>query len=127
MTTKRKPPATKVTKAKATKPKAANVRALPRRRVSDVVTVAEVYAPRERSYLLTMGDRGRVVLPAPLRNELHLEPGDQLLARVTSAGSLSMESFGARARRLRGSFAHAGTSMADELLAERAREAEDDA
>jgi bifunctional DNA-binding transcriptional regulator/antitoxin component of YhaV-PrlF toxin-antitoxin module len=38
------------------------------------------------SYPLTMGDRGRLVVPAPLRQRLHLEAGTPLVMIETDLG-----------------------------------------
>jgi antitoxin PrlF len=65
------------------------------------------------------------VIPAELRRKLGLEPGDTLLARVESR-RLVLEPRGEILDRLRAELRGAtqpGTSMVDELLAERRREA----
>jgi len=66
-----------------------------------------------------------VVIPAHLRRELGLEPGETLMAHVES-GRLVLERRGEILSRLRSELREAtppGTSMVDELLAERRREA----
>lgn len=71
-----------------------------------------------------MGAHGRVVIPAELRRELALEPGDELLA--TSDGErIVLEPRGALLRRVQAEFrAAAGDrSLVDELIAERRRAA----
>jgi AbrB family looped-hinge helix DNA binding protein len=70
-----------------------------------------------------------VVIPAEIRRELELEPGDTLMARVES-GRLVLERRGEILARLRSELreaTQAGTSMVDELLAERRREAQREA
>lgn len=66
-----------------------------------------------------------MVIPAEIRRELGIEPGDTLMARVES-GRLMLERRGEILSRLRSELREAtppGTSMVDELLAERRREA----
>jgi len=74
---------------------------------------------------LRVGPQGRIVIPAELRRELGLEPGETLIAHVES-GRLVLERRGEILDRLRSELREAtqpGTSMVDELLAERRREA----
>lgn len=75
-----------------------------------------------------LGKQGRLVVPAPLRQELGLEAGDELVARVED-GRLVFEPRAAVAARLRTRFGGVKVSLADELLKERrteaAREAEE--
>jgi bifunctional DNA-binding transcriptional regulator/antitoxin component of YhaV-PrlF toxin-antitoxin module len=64
------------------------------------------------------------VIPAELRRELGIEPGETLMAHVES-GRLVLERRGEILTRLRSELRAAtqpGTSMVDELLAERRRE-----
>ena len=65
------------------------------------------------------------MIPATLRRELGLEPGETLIARVESR-RLVLERGGEILARLRSELREAtpsGTSAVDELLAERRREA----
>ena len=75
-----------------------------------------------------VGAKGRVVLPASIRHALGLEEGAELLARVERGGIL-LEPRGAALRRLRSFFRSVpdDTSLVDEVLAERRREAAADA
>jgi AbrB family looped-hinge helix DNA binding protein len=69
------------------------------------------------------------VIPAELRRELGLEPGETLMARVES-GRLVLEPRDAILARLRSEVRAArspGTSAVDELIAERRREAQREA
>lgn len=78
-----------------------------------------------RSVPLRVGPQGRVVIPAELRRELGLEPGETLIAHVESR-RLVLERRGEILDRLRSELREAtqpGASMVDELLAERRREA----
>jgi AbrB family looped-hinge helix DNA binding protein len=66
-----------------------------------------------------------VVIPAEIRRELGIESGETLMARVES-GRLVLERRSEILSRLRSELREAappGTSMVDELLAERRREA----
>lgn len=69
-----------------------------------------------------LGKQGRLVVPAPLRQELGLEMGDELVARAEN-GRLVFEPKAAVIARLRERFKHVEGSLADELLAERREEA----
>ncbi len=72
-----------------------------------------------------MGPQGRVVIPAALRRELGLRPGDRLLARVED-GQIVLETREAIMARIKARFAAAvppGVSLVDELIAERRAEA----
>jgi AbrB family looped-hinge helix DNA binding protein len=69
-----------------------------------------------------VGPQGRLVIPAELRRELGIEPGEILLARAEE-GRLVLET---RQALLRGLTRRFGTVLpsVDELLAERRREAQ---
>lgn len=73
----------------------------------------------------TLNDSGRIVIPAKIRREMGLNPGDTLLLRVEE-GRLVAESQQARIRRvqesLRGRIS-AERVLSDELVAERREEA----
>lgn len=73
---------------------------------------------------VTIGDRGRLVLPAALRNELGLTPGTRMLITSEPDGSLRLRPYRVVADRHRGILARrGGGSAVDELLRERRREA----
>ncbi|MDO8185233.1 AbrB/MazE/SpoVT family DNA-binding domain-containing protein [Conexibacter sp. JD483] len=73
---------------------------------------------------VTIGERGRVVLPAAIRNQLGLTPGTRMLLTTEPDGSLRLRPYRAVADRHRGILARRGSGSAvDELLAERRREA----
>jgi len=80
-------------------------------------------------YVVKIGDRGRLVLPAPVRDSLGLEDGSQLLLYLDeSNASVRLERARDVARSGCGMFADdSGRSLVDELLAERRAEAEHDA
>jgi AbrB family looped-hinge helix DNA binding protein len=76
---------------------------------------------------VTVNKQGRVVLPAPLRNALHIKPGEELIARVKDE-ALVLEKFETVEKRLLSWFSGipADVSLVDELLAERREEARRD-
>ena len=69
-----------------------------------------------------LGKQGRLVVPAPLREALGLEAGDELVARAEE-GRLIFEPRAAVVERLRSRFRGVEGSLVDELLAERREEA----
>lgn len=74
---------------------------------------------KSRSYPIRVGERGRVVLPAPLRRELGVNDGDQLLLVLDDEGLRVVKASDAAAAG-RGMFADdSGRSLVDELLDER--------
>ena len=75
-----------------------------------------------------LGAKGRVVLPASMRRALGLHEGAELLARVEGEG-IVLEPRGVALRRLRSFFdgVPSETSLVDEVLAERRRDAARDA
>jgi AbrB family looped-hinge helix DNA binding protein len=76
-------------------------------------------------YSIFLGERGRLVLPAKLRQHLNLQPGDRLIASVDDEGAIRLISARDLAHQLRGLFADIapGRSLVDELIAERREEA----
>ncbi len=73
---------------------------------------------------VVVGQKGRVVLPAPLRQALGLAVGTELIARVED-GRLILQSREAALEDLQRLFDHIPreVSLVDELIAERRREA----
>jgi AbrB family looped-hinge helix DNA binding protein len=69
-----------------------------------------------------IGKQGRLVVPAPLRQELGLEAGDELVARAFGE-RLIFERRAAVVERLRARFKNVKGSMTEELLTERREEA----
>ncbi len=67
---------------------------------------------------LSVGPKGRVVIPIEIRRRLGLEEGSQLVALVEGDAVLLLPR-AALKRRLRGMFAGVGSSMADELVRDR--------
>ena len=81
---------------------------------------------RTERYTIALGECGRLVLPARLRQRLDLQPGDRLLVTVDAEGGFHVVSARERARRLCGLYRDLapGRSLADELIAERWEEAQ---
>lgn len=73
---------------------------------------------------IRIGPQGRVVIPAAVRRQMGLEPGETLMAKIEE-GRLVLEKRENVLRRLRARFAGLpeGVSLADELIAERRTEA----
>lgn len=76
-------------------------------------------------YSISLGERGRLVLPAQLRQRLNLRPGDRLIASADEDGTIRLISARDLAHQLRGLLADVapGRSLVDELIAERREEA----
>jgi AbrB family looped-hinge helix DNA binding protein len=74
---------------------------------------------------ITIGDRGRLVLPARVRQELGLKPGMRMLLSTETDGSLRLRPYRAVAKESRGLLAKLapGASLVDELLEQRRSEA----
>lgn len=68
--------------------------------------------------LLSVGPKGRVVIPVEIRRRLGLQEGSQLVALVEGEGVLLLPRSAVK-QRLRGMFADVGTSMAQELIRDR--------
>ena len=79
----------------------------------------------EEHYSVTLDKRGRLVLPARLRQRLDLHPGDRLIVTVDDEGGFRAISARELARRLHGLYRDLapGRSLVDELIAERRQEA----
>lgn len=77
-----------------------------------------------RHHVVQLGERGRVVLPAPLRRALDLERGDQLVLELEE-GAIRLTPARTLAAGFQGAFRsrYGRRSLADELLAERREEA----
>ena len=74
-----------------------------------------------------IGASGRFVIPAALRHQLMLKPGDRLVAHIEE-GRLVLEKAEAIKRRLQQRFAHLkGQGLVAELIAERRAAAKEQA
>lgn len=83
---------------------------------------------QRKSDRIRIGPQGRAVIPAHLRRQLDLQPGDTVAVRV-EAGRLVLERREDVLERLQRRFdaVPRGRSLAKELLAERRREARNEA
>jgi AbrB family looped-hinge helix DNA binding protein len=74
---------------------------------------------------VTIGERGRLVLPASVRSALGLKPGTRMLLSTEDDGSLRLRPYRVVADQSRGVFADVakGDSLVDELIADRRAEA----
>lgn len=77
-------------------------------------------------FVVSLGDRGRLVLPAALRYRLGLSRGDRLILTVDPEGGFRVVSARELARRFNGIFKDLAPvrSLVDELIAERREEAQ---
>lgn len=81
------------------------------------------------SYTTRVDASGRIVIPAGLRERLHVRPGDELVLQEV-VGTISLKSYDqvlADAQAYFSSIVPAGVSLVDELLTERRAEAEREA
>jgi AbrB family looped-hinge helix DNA binding protein len=69
-----------------------------------------------------LGPQGRLVVPADLREELGVQPGDDLVAWVED-GRLIVQTREQTEREIHDMVAHVKVSLVDELIRERRREA----
>jgi AbrB family looped-hinge helix DNA binding protein len=78
---------------------------------------------------ITIGDRGRVVLPSSVRSELGLTPGTRMLLSTEADGSIRLRPYRVVADESRGLFADLAEdgSLVDELIAGRRAEAKREA
>jgi AbrB family looped-hinge helix DNA binding protein len=75
------------------------------------------------THTVAVGPKGRIVIPAAIRQQLRIGEGSELVAMVDSGGVLLLPRSEVK-RRLRSMFAGVRPSLADELIADRTREAE---
>ncbi|MDM7324086.1 MAG: AbrB/MazE/SpoVT family DNA-binding domain-containing protein [Thermus sp.] len=76
-------------------------------------------------FTVQLGSKGRVVLPAEVREALGLKEGERLLLRQGPEGTLELVSFRQIARRARGLWRNLapGESLVEELIRDRREEA----
>ena len=74
---------------------------------------------------ITVAERGRLVLPAEVRERLHIRDGDRLALVVDPDGTIRLQTGEVLARSLMGAYKHLspGRRAVDELIKERRREA----
>ncbi len=74
---------------------------------------------------ITVGERGRIVLPSSVRTALGLTPGTRMVLSTEPDGSLRLRPYRAVAEQNRGLYAGTeGGPLVDELLADRRAEAQ---
>jgi AbrB family looped-hinge helix DNA binding protein len=83
-----------------------------------------ISVPQE-SYVLHLGDRGRLVLPSRLRKRLALKSGEELVLTLDDDGAMRLTTRRQRLNKLQGMFAtiEPHRRLSDELIRERRREA----
>ena len=83
-----------------------------------------VPVPQE-SYVLHLGDRGRLVLPSRLRKRLALKTGEELVLTLDDNGAMHLTTRRQRLDKLQGMFAtiQPHRRLSDELIRERRQEA----
>lgn len=77
-------------------------------------------------YHVTMADRGRLVLPAEIREKLKIRDGDPVALTLQDDGLVTLQTREVALQRFTGMFRHLakpGRLASDELIAERRREA----
>lgn len=81
------------------------------------------------TFTVQLDDRGRLYLPAPLRERLQVDDGGQLLLTLQEDGSVRLVPARTVVSRFRGAFRdrYGDRSLVDELLAERRAEADREA
>lgn len=77
-------------------------------------------------YAVQIGAKGRLLLPAVVRNRMNLKEGDRLVLTVEDDGSLRLVSLRQQAKKLRGYLKTTQPErvISDELIQERREEAE---
>jgi AbrB family looped-hinge helix DNA binding protein len=82
-------------------------------------------ASKTEKYRLQLGERGRIVIPARVRERLKLNPGDRLILILDESGGMNLVSLNQQIEKCRGMFAHKEPHRiaSEELIAERREEA----
>jgi len=84
------------------------------------------HAEADSVFQISMGERGRLVLPAEIRDRLGIRQGDPLALIVERDGTVSLKTREVALNDLQGSFKHlapSGRYASDDLIAERRRQA----
>jgi AbrB family looped-hinge helix DNA binding protein len=81
-----------------------------------------------KQFCVTVGDRGRLVLPAALRTRLQLQRNDRILLTLERDGSVRLSPSRGKIDSAAGMYAHLarGRNLVAELLRERRKEARDE-
>jgi AbrB family looped-hinge helix DNA binding protein len=87
--------------------------------------IKEAQAAYPASYGVELGERGRVVIPAEVRQRLDLKVGERMVLVVQDDGSMKLTPWKTVVDNTVGMFAHIapGVSLVDELIADRRAEA----
>ena len=83
-------------------------------------------ATADSVFQISMGERGRLVLPAEIRDRLGISQGDSIALIMESDGTVSLKTREVALNDLQGSFKHLAPSdhyASDDLIAERRRQA----
>jgi AbrB family looped-hinge helix DNA binding protein len=82
------------------------------------------YRGSSESFSVLVAERGRLVLPAAVRERLNIRAGDTLTLTLEADGAMVLHTPMAAVARLRGAFKHLSPDRraVDELIAERRRE-----
>jgi AbrB family looped-hinge helix DNA binding protein len=77
--------------------------------------------PTHAEAKVRVNENGRIVIPAPFRKALRINPGDEIVLRIKDDELLitTVNSRIERARRLVRQYVKPGASLVDELIAER--------
>lgn len=83
----------------------------------------------ENQYTIAIGTKGRLILPTALQRQANLHEGEKVVITLAEDGTLKIIPLRSCAKACEGMFAHLapGTSFADELIAERRKEAKKEA
>jgi AbrB family looped-hinge helix DNA binding protein len=94
-------------------------------RVRETALVYGAAEPAPEGFQVVVADRGRIVLPAEVRERLHIHDGDRLWLLVDADGTIHIKTRTVVVQSLSGLFKDLspGRSAVDELIAERRREA----
>lgn len=78
----------------------------------------------KESYVLQIGDRGRIILPSELRKRLGLKEGDRILLTVEEDGSARLVSVRSQVENAKGMLKHVSpqSKVVDEFISERRAE-----
>lgn len=83
-------------------------------------------APPVPVYHVTVDERGRVMLPAEVREKLKVRNGDRVAVSLEADGTIEIETRDVAIRKMRGMFKHLAPKdhfASDDLIAERRRQA----
>lgn len=80
-----------------------------------------------RFFTATVNPNGRIVIPAPVREQMNLRPGEPVVMEIDSDGILRLESHQAHIRRLQSEFSQPALSSpkpaSQQLIEDREQEA----